>query len=660
MKKLKNKILARSISVTAAFLILLTVFLAIMNYRNTLETLEKTMKETAIVSALQVETRLGTSKSIMGEIGLLPVLSDKSVSVEEKKKILDVKRDTYQLKSVSMVLSNGIDLNGNDMKNRDFFAASMKGQSFVADPVVNADGKFAEFIISAPLWDNGENNSTVIGVVYAVVDNEFLCNIVDNIKIGDTGSAYIIKADATCIAHKNRELVYTMNNAVTAAQQNKSLEALAELEKKANAGETVFGKYTFQNITKFAVLAPINNTNGWAFVVNVAYDEYMQQTVNTTIFAAIITVIALVTAAVFNIKLANSITNPVLKLSKASERLAEGDLDIIISHRGNDELGNLADSFNTTVERLDSYIKDIARMCRDISEGNFDVRQMADFKGAFKEIVTSIDGIINNLSITMTQISNSAEKVNIGADQVAAGAQSLAQGAAEQASSAEELSATVQEISIHIKNNAENADMASREAKHAGEQIIRSNASMSELKTAMDEIESKSGEISKIIKAIDDIAFQTNILALNAAVEAARAGLAGKGFAVVADEVRNLASKSAEAAKNTTVLIEETLVAIGKGTDIANRTADALSASVEATNGVIGRINEIALATTVQAESVSQISMRISQISNVTQTNSAVSEESAAASEELTGQARELRQLISRFNLRQENLGVEL
>jgi methyl-accepting chemotaxis protein len=197
----------------------------------------------------------------------------------------------------------------------------------------------------------------------------------------------------------------------------------------------------------------------------------------------------------------------------------------------------------------------------------------------------------------MKQIGITAEQVSIGSDQVSSGSQSLAQGASEQASSSEELSATVQEITIHIKNNAENADMASQKANHAGKQIQSNHNFMRELKAAMDEISNKSGEISRIVKTIDDIAFQTNILALNAAVEAARAGSAGKGFAVVADEVRNLASKSAEAAKNTTALIEETLAAISSGTGIADQTADALDESVEATNDAIGLINEIAIAT---------------------------------------------------------------
>ena len=346
------------------------------------------------------------------------------------------------------------------------------------------------------------------------------------------------------------------------------------------------------------------------------------------------------------------IISPIYVLLESAEKIEQGNLEEEIPYVSRDEFGELADSFRQIQASLKDVIMDVKTNLERMGGNDFCVEIHADYRGEFEMIRESMEAISDYLSMALLRINESADQVAGGSDQVAAGAQMLSQGATQQASSVEELAATINELTSHVAQNADSASNATRTAEEVKDYAVESGKRMAEMLEAISNISDRSKEIGKIIKTIEDIAFQTNILALNAAVEAARAGEAGKGFAVVADEVRNLAGKSAEASNNTAEMIKESLKAVENGAAIADETAQSLKNVVEGVQGITQAIEDISASSGEQASSLSQVTIGIDQISSVVQTTSATAEESAASSEELSDQARKLKELVGQFRLK--------
>ncbi|HWP97608.1 MAG TPA: methyl-accepting chemotaxis protein [Syntrophomonadaceae bacterium] len=351
----------------------------------------------------------------------------------------------------------------------------------------------------------------------------------------------------------------------------------------------------------------------------------------------------------------DAIIQPINEAAAVLMEMEKGHLSVYMQgdYRGDHAL--IKDAMNSTINALKDYVKDISWVLTEMAQGNLDVEIEKDFKGDFSDIKDSLHYIISSMNDTLSDINIASEQVADGSSQVARSSQTLAQGAAEQSSSVEELTTSITQIAAQTSQNAANANQANELAVGARDTAVEGNNHMKSMLEAMADINESSSNISRIIKVIDEIAFQTNILALNAAVEAARAGQHGKGFAVVAEEVRNLAARSASAARETTEMIEGSIKKTEAGTRIAGETAQALAHIVEGVNWVASLVGDIAVASNEQATGISQIDKGIEQISLVVQSNAATAEESAAASEELSSQADLLKARISKFNLKKRD-----
>lgn len=365
---------------------------------------------------------------------------------------------------------------------------------------------------------------------------------------------------------------------------------------------------------------------------------------NYLIFSAALIIVSILIVVIYAYFVIRTIRVSVAQLSSAAKDIAQGKVDVKMVKHNNDEFGELVDEYTEVINNI-KYQADIVE---EVANGNLTV-QVAP-KSADDLLGNSLKKLVEDNQHALSNINDAASQVTVGASQVADASQSLAQGSTEQASAIQQITASIDEIADKTRQNAEQANSAAELVVQAISDVKMGNRQMQDMMEAMKDINKSSESISKIIKVIDDIAFQTNILALNAAVEAARAGEAGKGFAVVAEEVRSLAAKSAAAAAETAELIEDSIVKVGAGSKIADDTAKALDVITDVVEKSEVIINGIAEASNYQTTAVVQIEQAITQVSQVVQTNSATSEECAAASEELSNQATRMRDLLSIYN----------
>ncbi len=625
-----------------------------LSYRSTIATVDQMMSETAVLAAERIEQELSAYRNVAMDTGCIPQLSDETVSVEEKRAVIDERVRMHGFQRGNIIGSDGHSIfDGNDYSDREYVKQAMQGNIYVSEPLISKVTGELSIMVAAPLYQNGNQGGQIVGVVYFVPQETFLNDIVSSIQISESSRAYMINKSGDTIADITLDTI-TTQNIEQEAQSNASLKELASIHADMRAGKNGFGSFHDTDGERFTAYAPVNGTDGWSVAVTSLKSEYLANTYFGFYINIAVIALSILASIVVALKLSTTISAPMRACAKRMKLLVEGDLESPVPQTtGRDETAELTRSTAEMVTGLNTIINDISFLLTEMANQNFDIQSShrEDYVGGFQNILLSMRTLKVELSNTIRQIDNSATQVSSASGQVSTGAQTLSQGSIEQASSIQELAATINDISESAKKTSTAAEEAGSFVGQAGAQLGTSVEYVKDLNTAMDKISRSSQEISRIIATIENIAFQTNILALNAAVEAARAGASGKGFAVVADEVRNLASKSDEAAKATKELIESSIATVNEGNEAVNRVTEALELTSQLAGNVTSKMDIVVEAVENQTVSIEQVTEGIDQISSVVQTNSATAEESAAASEELSAEATSLKQLVDRFTL---------
>lgn len=637
-------------------LLIVCVFLTIMSLgiaRKAIDnTSEHMMPEIAEMSANSVSNAINTYYAVVDNVSNLDKICNPNEDVKEKLLVLEKYREYLNADTLMLTTTNGDiimeDDNKTNIKDEDFFKKAMEGKINISSPKINSISKNMEFNIASPVNYDGK----IEYVLVAAFDVQNLVKMTSDIKIADTGYAYIINEEGRTISDPNIDNIYKNENVFEMVKSDKSLKKLSDIHTKMVNGEEGTSTYRYQGKTKRVAYHKIPNTS-WSLAVAVPIHEITKAINPMTVIMIIVCIVIIIIGVITSNRVIKIIVSPLKDLTDRLLLLREGDLNTRMNEiTSGDEIETLYLALRETISNICNYIKDIEYVLENIGNGNLDVGPRYKYNGDFIPIENSLKNITSNLNETLKDIHFVSDNVSGEADKASSAAVSLSSAVTEQAASVEEVYATVNNISDVIKQNSQSTRELDILAKNAMDKTNNSNEQMENMVDAIVDIQKASKEISDIINTIDDIATQTNLLALNASIEAARAGEAGKGFAVVADQVKQLALKSKEAANKTTELIEKTINTVDKGTEIIEKTKDSLKDVLKNVENVSLRVDEVSKSSNEQTSAICEVTSVIDGIAQVIQETAENAEQSSRLSEEMAEQAQVLQREISKFKLK--------
>lgn len=666
-KRIRDEILyqiGKSILLVFVIIAVVAVFMmwqAITMSKKTELTLESQSAADSVTSFLEPYTRLSQQLAVNPEVAYVLAETKPGDYILDTDKIDTVSENLVNLAQTdsdnimavwisdmdtsSLTQSDGFTSGDDwDITGRAWYPCIQTGETILTEPYV--DSSTGKLILSAatPVYDPA--GGEVLGAAGIDISLDHFSEVMSEYKIGRDGYVFLLTEDGTFNYHPDAALL--QKNIADAEVSQNLVNAVM-----SPSGEANFIKYQAGGVSKYGVVVRAGET-GYVVVSNMTLREYYSELFLMAGALMLVFVVGLL-LIVFSIRRsAGKLTRPILELNRTAQQLADGDLDVVLEITAEDEIGELGNSIQKTIDRLKkyiAYIDETSEVLAQIADGKLKIELHHDYTGEFQKIKTALLNISSSMAEVMEGIGDTSEQVSEGASELANASQMLAEGAQTQAASVEELVATTESVVDHVQKNRKDAELSAKATEDVTVMMGENQGKMSLMMDAMNEIRETSQKVVGIIQTIEEIADQTNLLSLNASIEAARAGEVGRGFAVVADEIGKLALESSKAASMTRDLISVSMQEIGKGSDIANDVVAFLDESVKAVNHVNEMIKRTSGNTAMQAENMEQIRIGIEEISHAVQSNSATAQETSATSEELAAQAINLNTMVQKFQV---------